>query len=798
MKLPGIFKFKSSIANRMTWRVVGTIFLIFLLISAFIFFIVWIIGAVALSGVYFTTLNLAQEKINNVFTNVEVALANHMAEVEEDINSGGKDFYVIKRLLNLNPDIAGGAVALNPSCEPMKGERFAPYVYRDSTGFKSKNLNTPEYDYQHQDWYKMAVDSARSFWSDPSKDKFGGDVLMTTFSVPLMNSKGKVYAVQAADISVDWIEKQVEQVDSLVNVDFHLGMFNDKNKESVYSFIITKEGKFVAHPDKEILYKGTIGEFLKKMTGKEQEGMVNSLVSGKKGILTLNSVEDNSYFIYYAPIKRTGWSMGILVPVKENFGIINTIVKILAFIMLFGILIVGWICRSTIYRITKPLTHFADSADEIARGNFQAKLPVIKTKDEMMRLRNSFATMQESLINQMEETKTVNEERGRMEGELRIARDIQMSMLPMTFPAFPDRTDVNIYAHLTPAREVGGDLFDYHIRDEKLFFCVGDVSGKGVPAAIVMAVTRALFRTATAHQSIPGKIIGGINDMMSEENESDMFVTLFVGVLDLPTGRLRYSNAGHNPPVRKANGHAWVLPCDANLPVGVVKGWKYSTQELTITPQTTLFIYTDGLTEAENVEHEQFQEHRMYSVILKSDQQPETLIKNMTESIEHFVGEAEQSDDLTMLAIQYTKQEKEVPKDLGSITLTNDVEQIPLLAAFVEEVCETLQLDMSTTMNINLALEEAVVNVMDYAYPQGMQGNVTIEAKAKKKQLKFIIYDWGKPFDPTTKSEIDTSLPAEERAIGGLGIHLLRQIMDSINYERTNGMNVLTLRKKLD
>ena len=152
MKLPGIFKFKSSIANRMTWRVVGTIFLIFLLISAFIFFIVWIIGAVALSGVYFTTLNLAQEKINNVFTNVEVALANHMAEVEEDINSGGKDFHVIKRLLNLNPDIAGGAVALNPSCEPMKGERFAPYVYRDSTGFKSKNLNTPEYDYQNHDF----------------------------------------------------------------------------------------------------------------------------------------------------------------------------------------------------------------------------------------------------------------------------------------------------------------------------------------------------------------------------------------------------------------------------------------------------------------------------------------------------------------------------------------------------------------------------------------------------------------------------------------------------------------------
>jgi sigma-B regulation protein RsbU (phosphoserine phosphatase) len=276
-----------------------------------------------------------------------------------------------------------------------------------------------------------------------------------------------------------------------------------------------------------------------------------------------------------------------------------------------------------------------------------------------------------------------------------------------------------------------------------------------------------------------------------------MFVTIFLGVLDLPSGRLRYCNAGHNSPLLKGEQRIGLLPCTPNVPIGVMPDYKFVHQETSIDLNTCIFLYTDGLTEAENIAHEQFEEQRMIDVAQEAFSHPKDMIEEMFKAVHQFVGNAEQSDDLTMLAIQYTKPMENDVKLQRSITLPNDIEEVPQLAAFVDEVCEIVGYDMSTTMSLNLALEEAVVNVMSYAYPLGTVGNVNIEAVANERRLKFIISDWGKPFDPTAEKEVDTTLSAEERPIGGLGIHLVRQIMDSINYERIDGKNVLTLRKKL-
>jgi sigma-B regulation protein RsbU (phosphoserine phosphatase) len=415
----------------------------------------------------------------------------------------------------------------------------------------------------------------------------------------------------------------------------------------------------------------------------------------------------------------------------------------------------------------------------------------------MRRLRDSFETMQLSLVKQIEETKAVNEEKGRMEGELHIARNIQMSMLPKTFPPYPDRDDIDIYGQLMPAKEVGGDLFDFFIRDEKLFFCIGDVSGKGVPASLLMAVTRSLFRTVSSHEAMPSRIMTAINESISEDNESNMFVTLFIGVLDLPTGRLRYTNAGHDEPILIGDIGIGHLPCNPNIPVGIDSEWKFTTQEDIINSQTTIFLYTDGLTEAENLRHEQFQEERVLDTCCECERKPDKFIEHMTKVVHDFVGNAEQSDDQTMLAIQYSKEQDDNTRLDRSLKLTNDLDEVHQLAAFVDEVCETIGLDMSLTMSLNLAIEEAVVNVIDYAYPAGTKGDILIEARANEQYLKIVINDWGTPFDPTAKGDVDTTLSAEERPIGGLGIHLVRQIMDSINYERTDGKNVLTLRKKI-
>jgi sigma-B regulation protein RsbU (phosphoserine phosphatase) len=557
---------------------------------------------------------------------------------------------------------------------------------------------------------------------------------------------------------------------------------------------VSHKGTIVAYPYKAELSYNTLYEFLEDHDGLED---ANEILSSNNGYTTV--VQNNTgtmYVLFYSSIEHTGWTLVTIMPLKVILKPVGSIIGIFGILMLIGLIIVAVICRSAIRRVTMPITQFADSADEIASGNLSVQLPTIKTKDEMLRLHNSFATMQKSLIQQIEETRSANEEKGRIESELNIARDIQMSMLPKTFPPFPDRNDIEIYGKQKPAKEVGGDLYDFYIRDEKLFFCIGDVSGKGVPASLVMAVTRTLFRTISFKEALPERIMFGINNAMADNNESNMFVTLFLGVLDLPTGRLRYSNAGHNAPMLIGQTIG-LLPCAANVPLGVQTDWKYSQQETTIDLNTCIFLYTDGLTEAENAANEQFMEERMIEVAKGMSHEPQQMIEQMFNAVHQFVGNAEQSDDLTMLAIQYTKPLEKDMKLQRSITLPNDIEKVPVLAEFVDEVCEIVGFDMSTTMGINLALEEAVVNVMSYAYQPGTTGNVNIEAIANETRLKFIISDWGTPFDPTAEKEVDTTLSAEERPIGGLGIHLVRQIMDSINYERIDGMNVLTLRKKL-
>ena len=792
MKIPKIFQRKRSIARRLTWRVILTVTLVFVIISTFIFGIIWFVGSAALLAYTTKGMDVTNEKISNVFTNIEVAVNNNKAVVEENIGNGAKLYDAQKKLLNLNPNILGAAVAYNPNSSRMKGRKSAAFAYRDdsdSTSIYTKQLNNKKYDYLNQEWFTKPCEEGKGTWSEPYQDKGNSNVPMITYSLPLVDKGGEVYAVMTADMGIGWLNELAKQTD-----DSFFDIINQNGEVSC--FMATAEGTFVAHTDSTLVLNENIVDYFQKQADDSERIYIKDEKFNSR-IKAYFDHEGHFQIVIFKRLKSNGWVMGAIIPFKVIMGPVNDFIIVFVVLMIIGLLIVGLVCRATIRRITKPLRIFADSADEIAKGNFMAELPKIKTKDEMFRLRNSFETMQLSLVRQIEKTKAVNAEKGRMEGELQTARSIQMSMLPKTFPPYPDRDDIDIFGQLVPAKEVGGDLFDFYIRDEKLFFCIGDVSGKGVPASLLMAVTRSLFRTVSSHESQPAHIMATINESIAEDNDSNMFITLFIGVLDLPTGRLRYTNAGHDAPLLIGKMNTGKLPCDSNLPVGVESKWKFSVQEAIIDPETIIFLYTDGLTEAENIYYDQFQEERIIETIRLSEHKPQQLIQSMTEAVRQFTDQAEQNDDQTMLAIQYTKEQDKNARLCRSITLSNNIDEVPQLAEFVDEFCETIGVDMSIAMSLNLALEEAVVNVMEYAYPAGTKGNVNIEAKANDQRLKFVITDWGTPFDPTAKTEVDTTLSAEERPIGGLGIHLVRQIMDSINYERTDGKNVLTLRKKL-
>ncbi len=733
-----------------------------------------------------SALENAEEHIDKVFITVETAVKNHTNEIRKNVNAPHEEMYRITHdILETNPMIVGAAIAFEPNYYPDEGHYFSPYSYRNSKGeILSKQLGSDTYDYPTMEWYQMPKKSKQEHWSEPYCDIGGGDMTMTTYSYPLTDDEGNVYAIVTADVSLDWLSNMMDSL---------------KYYDQSYCFILSKKGTYLAHPIKKAVLDETIFDAANMLKNDDLAQIGQDMTDGKMDMKRFRSPHLGNSFIFYKPVIRTGWSMAIVCSAKEFFSSAATAGFIVAALIMIMLVILAFILKIGVRRLTLPLTQFTQAVNEVANGNLQAKLPPVRSKDEMLRLRNSFVTMQRSLEQQMEELKQVNEQKGRIESELRIASNIQRAMLPKIYPPYPDRDDIDIYGQQTPAKEVGGDLFDFYIRDEKLFFCIGDVSGKGIPASLVMAVARSLFRTLSMHEPHPNRIISQMNDRMAEDNELNMFVTLFIGVLDLPTGRLRYCNAGHNAPLllneaEKVKEKTF-LPCDSNLPIGIMGGWKFTLQETNIAPGTTLVLYTDGLTEAENMEHELFGEERMIEAVPFSSPSQD-IIERVVEVVHDFTGEAEQSDDLTMLTIRYIRPDQNLLFK-QEIILTNDISQVPQLTDFVDTVCEKVNFDAATTMQMDLAMEEAVVNVMNYAYPGGTTGDIHIVAAANDKCLKFIISDSGIPFDPTMRKDVDTTLSAEERPIGGLGIHLVTQLMDSINYERKDDMNVLTLRKKL-
>ena len=374
-----------------------------------------------------------------------------------------------------------------------------------------------------------------------------------------------------------------------------------------------------------------------------------------------------------------------------------------------------------------------------------------------------------------------------IEDELTIARNIQQSLLPSEKLSTTNNA-LDIIGLQIPAKFVGGDLYDYYIRDNKLLFCIGDVSGKGVPAALLMAIAHSLFRTLSAHDDRPESIMQSLNASISDNNPDIMFITLFLGVMDLSTGVVRYCNAGHNPPIIIKDGRAEYLDTEPSLLLGVDVKAKYTANELTLSPGDTIFLYTDGLTEAENPQKELFGEQRALEAASQfGTLTAEEQIEQMQQAVHVFVNQAEQSDDLTLLAVRYN------PVADFTLTLTNNIDELSQLEPFLEEFFDQNSLDPALLSSVDLALEEALANVIMYAYPEGEKGEVTLTANVADTAICMEIRDKGIPFNPLEQQEANLDVPLKERQIGGLGIHLIKEIMDEVTYAYENGHNVLQM-----
>jgi sigma-B regulation protein RsbU (phosphoserine phosphatase) len=679
----------------------------------------------------------------------ERTLKSHIMEVKYNLATPDSLFSILAQIAKYSPNMRGCGISFKPGYYKDKGRLFEPYALRTDTGVVRLQIAGESFDYTKDGFYKDIQEKKANSWVGPYDDIYL-EMRLVSYAVPIYEFTGDTVAVLGVDLDT-------ESLGDTLNYR-HI-------YPSSFELLLTEEGELIAGPADSTLQKEV--EFVTSLINDSTaERRLSS--NGRSKIIDFDT-RDRDGAVFVANMRGIPhWQIAVVCYDDEVYGSLMELRYrlLLLSLLAFGILL---------YLVRR------------------------------------FAKDEEKLRSQALEQE-------RMAGELHIANNIQQTLLPEKDGAMKDIDDVQVEGRLIPAKAVGGDLYNAFVRDGKLFFCIGDVSGKGIPSALIMAIMQALFRNIASREDNPSHIMKRLNETACRNNKANIFVTLFVGVLDLPTGHLHYCNAGHELPIlidhspsqmpagpsdrggqqcSMFNVQCSMVNAKPNLPVGLFEDFEYEMQTMQMQPGSALFLYTDGLTEARNAKGKLFGRDRVGQMIAEAGStNPKQLVETTIGCWQKFIGETEQSDDLTLLALSYTPLQEQSIMGEG-ITLKNDVKEVEKLGSFVKQVAESLSLDKSLTGKLRLAVEETVVNVMEYAYPQGTTGDVNIRATSNGRRLKFIISDSGIPFNPTEVTAADTTLSAEERPIGGLGILLVRELMDSINYERINGQNVLTLTKSI-
>ncbi len=482
---------------------------------------------------------------------------------------------------------------------------------------------------------------------------------------------------------------------------------------------------------------------------------------------------------------------------SERFhrSVLHVLIAIVLMVILSQAVYLNWALITPVRRIT-------DEAIRFAGENRPAKVKLaeqIHNRDEIGQLAASIDRMEEQVGEYIENLTSITAEKQRITTELTLARRIQEAMLPHQFPPFPERKEFELYASMTPAKAVGGDFYDFFLIDEDhLGLVMADVSGKGIPAALFMMICKTILQSCAMLGQSPAEILTKTNEALCSNNQVDMFVTVWTGILEISTGRLRAANAGHEyPALKRAGGNFELYKRKHGLAVAAMEGVSYREYELQLSPGDALFVYTDGVPEAIDAREQAFGTERLlHALNLDPAAGPEELLRNVRREMDAFVKDAEQFDDITMLGFVYHGTEEEtMPK---TITMEASLSNLEMALAFVDETLEQMDCPMKQQMQVDLALEEAFVNVANYAYG-GETGPVTLSVLTEEAtgELTITLTDRGTPFDPLGREEPDLSLPAEEREIGGLGILMVKKSMDVVRYAYQDGQNILTMVKHI-
>lgn len=506
-----------------------------------------------------------------------------------------EDWYTImQQFMDANPIICGIAFGFEPGIYPeVKCQYgFTPYVNRLSGSYYRMDLGEIT-DSRTWEWYSEAIKDSKGYWCNPFRDSSCGHVI-TCYNIPLHGHDGRLIGVMAVDVDTEKFGHKCAEVLPYPNAQVTL---TDRNFN------------FICHPDTSYLLHNVLDIEQQNFFG-DDDSMKFKMKNGLGGYYSINKGTDKEALVFFSPIERAGWTIAIQCPKSDIYGGIEKMKLHTSLIATISIIIMI-ICLVWIFRRLQAVTH----------------------------------------------------SKAGIERDLSIASSIQMGMIPKLYPAFPHRPELDICGFIKPAKTVGGDLYDYFIKDDKFFFCIGDVSGKGVPASLFMATIRALFRNVSLHVNNPTEITAALNTGLAEGNDMNMFCTMFLGVLDLRTGHMDYCNAGHNAPaIHRLNDDgslsiSYMTP-KTNLPLGVMEGFPFVGEETELRPGESIFLFTDGITEAENVEKELFGDEATLDALrsVRADKECSTaqdMVNAIYSKIELYATGTEQSDDITMLMIDY-------------------------------------------------------------------------------------------------------------------------------------------------
>lgn len=731
--------------------------------------------------------------------NFAFSLNSYIQKIDEDVlaiedNSNdlaliGKLFYstdrdpnitydVITKVFENYPESLGGGIWFEPYVVFPTQKRTCFYAYRnkDNKVIIDKSFESEKYDYHNQGWYKQikaqVTKENNIAWSLPYYENQGSNTMMITAGTGIFDGD-KFIGMSTVDWEIGSIIEEVSKMKPTEN-GFYL-FENNRIMKDYFVLLGSKDFDYIlASTDPYLDNKNLIGKSLKNIPWYKDNLKYITYIT-----------YHNRKYVPFVKYSKNGLVLIICLPKTEMFKYVDRFaIEVFLSILLICFMIPTLSYLSFKRYIITPIDKLTDIAHKIGKGeDVEIKL---EKPEEFAQLASTFDNMTQNI-------KSITKERAKINSELSIAKSIQTSSLPSVFPPFPERREFDIYASMAPAKEVGGDFYDfYFIDDNNFMFLIADVSGKGIPAALFMMTVKTLISNMASIGYSPKELIENINQKIYETNNQGFFITMLAGIVNLETGKLSLINCGHNHPlIKKKDGNYEYLNLNSNIALGVIEDTKFDIYETELSEGDIIFTYTDGITEAINEKEEMFGEERLSQSLnnIKTETDVKNILTNIKENIRNFANSAEQFDDITMLIFKYNKSNS-VPKIFSQMAVPENYKPF---YTWLHSVYDEWKLSDELKNKLDMASEEIFANITFYAYPNS-KGTISVSIDNSNDEITLKFEDEGIPYNPLEKPDPDIDLPPEERPLGGLGIFMVKEMAKSVDYQRIQNKNILTLK----